>query len=112
MEVELTKRGRPRLPKDLKETRKEEHRKHMKEYQQRKREVMTEEDREENNKRARELYTSHKEEIKQKKKEIYSLSKDATLVLRELYLNGLIHPLSCNQKMILDKFFNLPFKNV
>ena len=112
MEVKLTKRGRPRLPIDLKEMRKEEHRKYMKEYQQRKREIMTEEDREENNKRARELYTAHKEEIKQKKKEIYSLSKEATLVLRELYINGLIHTLTYEQEEILDKFFNLPFKNV
>lgn len=111
MEIEM-KRGRPKLSKEIKEQRKEEHRKYMKEYQQKKREIMTEEDREELKKRARELYTSHKEEIKSKKKEIYSLSKDATLVLRELYVNGLIHTLTCDQKVILDKFFNLPFKNI
>ncbi len=111
MEIEM-KRGRPKLSKEIKEQRKEEHRKYMKEYQQKKREIMTEEDREELKKRARELYTAHKEEIKSKKKEIYSLSKDATLVLRELYINGLIHTLTCEQKLILDKFFNLPFKSI
>ena len=111
MEIEM-KRGRPKLPFYIKEQRKEEHRKYMKEYQQKKREVMTEEYREELKKRARELYTEHKDEIKSKKKEIYSLSKDATLVLRELYINGLIHTLNCDQKHILDKFFNLPFKNI
>lgn len=111
MELE-TKRGRPKLHSYIKEQRKEEHRKYMKDYQQKKREVMTEEDREELKKRAREIYTEHKDEIKSKKKEIYSLSKDATLVLRELYINGLIHTLTCEQKYILDKFFNLPFKNI
>lgn len=111
MDIEI-KRGRPKISVTLKEQRKEEHRKYMKEYQQRKREIMDEEERQEVNKKAREIYNKKKEEIKMKKKEIYSLSKDATLVLRELYLNGLIYPLTYEQKTILDKFFNLPFKNI
>ncbi len=106
------KRGRPKLPNTVKEQRKEDHRKYMKEYQQRKREIMDEEERQEVNKKAREIYNKKKEEIKMKKKEIYYLSKDATLVLRELYLSGLIYPLTYNQKLILDKFFNLPFKHI
>ena len=81
-------------------------------YQRRQREALTEEEKEELNKKAKEHYHKHKEDIKIKKKEIHCLSREATYVLRDLYLLGNIIPMSQDQKNVLDKFFNLPFKNI
>ena len=106
------KRGRPPLPKHIKEVRKEEHKEYMREYQRKQREALSEEEKEELNKKAKEHYHKHKEDIKLKKKEIHSLSRDATYVLRDLYLMGNIIPVNQEQKNVLDKFFNLPFKNI
>ncbi len=105
------KRGRPSLPPHIKELRKEEHKEYMREYQRKQREALTEEEKEELNKKAKEHYHKHKEDIKIKKKEISILSRDATYVLRDLYLIGNIIPTNKEQKNIIDKFFNLPFKN-
>ncbi len=106
------KRGRPSLPPHIKEIKKEEHKEYMREYQRRQREALSEEEKEELNKKSKEHYHKHKEDIKLKKKEIHSLSRDATYVLRDLYLLGNIIPTSQHQKNVLDKFFNLPFKNI
>lgn len=106
------RRGRPSLPEHIKEARKEEHKEYMREYQRKQREALSEEEKEELNKKAKEHYHKHKEDIKVKKKEIHSLSKDATYVLRDLYLMGNIIPMNQEQKKILDNFFNLPFKNI
>jgi hypothetical protein len=106
------RRGRPSLPQHIKEVKKEEHKEYMREYQRRQREALTEEEKEELNRKAKEHYHKHKEDIKLKKKEIHSLSRDATYVLRDLYLMGNIIPMSQEQKNVLDKFFNLPFKNI
>jgi hypothetical protein len=106
------RRGRPPLPKHIKEVKKEEHKEYMREYQRRQREALSEEEKEELNRKAKEHYHKHKEDIKMKKKEIHSLSRDATYVLRDLYLMGNIIPMRQEQKNILDKFFNLPFKNI
>jgi len=84
----------------------------MREYQRRQREALSEEEKEELNRKAKEHYHKHKEDIKIKKREIHSLSRDATYVLRDLYLMGNIIPMNQQQKNILDKFFNLPFKNI
>ena len=106
------KRGRPSLPDNIKELRKEEHKEYMREYQRKQREALTEDEKEEINKKAKEHYHKHKEAIKLKKKEIHSLSRDATYVLRDLYMLGNIIPMNQDQKNVLDKFFNLPFKNI
>jgi len=106
------RRGRPPLPKHIKEVKKEEHKEYMREYQRKQREALSEEEKEELNKKAKEHYHKHKEDIKIKKKEIHSLSRDATYVLRDLYLIGNIIPINQEQKIVLDKFFNLPFKNI
>lgn len=106
------KRGRPPLPQHIKEIKKEEHKEYMREYQRRQREALSEEEKEELNRKAKEHYHKHKEDIKIKKREIHSLSRDATYVLRDLYLMGNIIPMNQQQKNILDKFFNLPFKNI
>jgi hypothetical protein len=106
------KRGRPSLPRHIKELRKEEHKEYMREYQRKQREALTEEEKEELNIKAKEHYHKHKEDIKIKKKEINALSRDATYVLRDLYLMGNIIPMNQTQKIVLDKFFNLPFKNI
>ena len=110
--VKNKKRGRPALPPQIKELRKEQHKDYMREYQRQQRVVYTEEQREEIKRKAKEHYHKNKQDINSKKKEIHSLSKDATYVLRDLYLLGNIIPISQQQKDILDKFFNLPFKNL
>jgi len=109
---ENKKRGRPPLPPQIKQLRKEQHKEYMREYQRQQRTIYTEEQREEIKRKAKEHYHKNKDNINTKKKEIHSLSKDATYVLRDLYLLGNIIPMSQQQKDILDKFFNLPFKNV
>jgi len=109
---EPKRRGRPPLPKHIKEVKKEEHKEYMREYQRKQREALSEEEKEELNKKAKEHYHKHKEDIKIKKKEIHSLSRDATYVLGDLYLMGNIIPMNQTQKNVLDKFFNLPFKNI
>lgn len=106
------KRGRPPLPPQIKEMRKEQHKEYMREYQRQQRDIYTEEQKEEIKRKANEHYHKNKDNINTKKKEIHSLSKDATYVLRDLYLLGNIVPMTQQQKDILDKFFNLPFKNV
>ncbi len=108
----VKKRGRPKLPDSIKKQKKQEHREYMRQYQRQQRETLTEEEREELNKKAKEHYHKHKEDIKNKKKEISLLSRDATYVLRDLYMLGNIIPTTQEQKNIIDKFFNLPFKSV
>lgn len=109
---ETKKRGRPPLPEHIKTIKKEEHKEHMKEYQRKQRAILTEEQKQELNRKSKEHYHINKENIKKKKKEINELSKEVTYILRDLYLSGNILPMTQEQKSKIDKFFNLPFKNI
>lgn len=106
------KRGRPPLPSHIKQMKKDQHKEYMKEYQRQVRKNLSKEEKQKLNKKAKEHYHKHKDDIKLKKKEIHALSRDATYVLRDLYLLGNIIPVTKEQKNIIDTFFNLPFKNI